>query len=147
MNNTVRGNYSKEQRPYHGTTYAIPVFDYTISGSQVFTLPKAVTFDISYFYRSLCGNGLYIISPMSSVDLSLQKSWIRGKLNTKFTYYDIFDTYKVKYTFREKSIINNVLNHWFGNRRAAISLSYSFGTSTHKGKQRRNSEEEGRAGM
>jgi hypothetical protein len=147
MNHNIRGVYKKEQTPYHGITYAIPIFEYTISGSQVFTLPKEITFDISYFYRSLGGNGLYISKPMSSIDLGVQKSWIKGKLSSKINYYDILDTYKVNFIFREKSIINNEMVHWFGNRRVAVTLSYNFGTSTHKGRQSSKDEEERRAGM
>lgn len=148
MNNNIRGSYKKEKTPYHDVTYDIPITDYSISGSQVFTLPKAITFDISYFYRSRSGNGLYNIKPIGNVDLSLQKSWMKGKLNSRISYYDIFDTYRVRLVFREKQIIDNELNHWFGNKRVALTLNYSFGKSTHSGKQgRKNNEEEGRAGM
>lgn len=147
MQHNIRGAYKKEQTPYHGITYAIPITDYTITGSQVFTLPKAITFDLSYYYRSYSGTGLYISKPMGSIDLSLQKSWMKGKLNTKIGYYDILDTYRIRFVFREKHIIDNEFSHWFGNRRAALTLNYSFGKSTHSGKQNSKNEEENRAGM
>lgn len=147
MSNNVRGAYKKEQTPYHSATYAIPVYDYTISGSQVFTLFKDITFDVSYYYRSLSGTGLYILPAMANIDLGLRKSWMNGKLNSKINFYDIFDTYRNRAIFREKSIINNELSHWYGNRRVALTLNYSFGTSTHTSKQSRKNEEERRAGM
>jgi hypothetical protein len=147
MNNNIRVAYKKELMPYHNVNYAIPVTDYTISGSQVFTLPHEITFDISYYYRSLSGNGLYIWRPVSSIDLGLRRNWLNGKLNTRINYYDIFNNYRIKSIFREKQIINNELQHWFGNRRVAMTVNYSFGRSTHKGRQQRKNEEEGRAGM
>ncbi|WP_159442253.1 outer membrane beta-barrel protein [Chitinophaga niabensis] len=147
MQHSIRGAYRKEQTPYHEIIYTIPITDYTLSGSQVFTLPHAITFDLTYYYKSRSGNGIYRIKPLSSIDLSLQKSWLKGKLNAKISYYDILDTYRVYYIFREKQILNNELSHWFGNRRVVATLNYSFGRSTHKGKQNSKNEEENRAGM
>ncbi|MGN7720539.1 TonB-dependent receptor domain-containing protein [Chitinophaga sp. 22620] len=145
MNHNIRGGYKKEQTPYHGVTYAIPITDYSVSGSQVFTLPAAVTLDVSYFYKSRSGSGLYIHRPLSSVDIGLQKTWLKGKLNSKLNVYDIFDDYRVKYIFREKQILNNELQHWFGNRRVVAALTFNFGSSTHKTKQSSRSDEENRA--
>jgi len=147
MNHTIRGAYKKEQTPYHGVTYAIPIFDYNISGSQVFSLPQQVTIDISYYYRSISGTGLYISKPAASVDIGIRKSWVKGKFSTGVNGYDLFDTYRVRYIFREKKIIDNAFTHWFGNRRAALTLSYSFGSSTYNSKQRSKNEEENRAGI
>jgi len=147
MSHNIRGNYKKEITPYHGVTYAIPIYNYTISGSQVFTLPLGMTFDISYYYRSISGSGLYIIKPEKNVDLGWQKSWMQGKLNTKINYYDIFNTYLIALIFREKKLIDNQLSHWAGNRRITLTFSYNFGKSTYKAKQTGKNEEEGRAGM
>ncbi|MBO9154798.1 TonB-dependent receptor domain-containing protein [Chitinophaga sp. GCM10012297] len=145
MNYNVRGSYKKEPTPYHGVTYTIPITDYSLWGSQVFSLPRAFTFDISYVYKSRSGNGLYRIRPYGKVDLGLQRSWLNGKLNTKINVFDIFDTYRSYYIFREKQILNNELNHWFGNRKLAVNITYSFGRSTHKTRQSDRSEEENRA--
>jgi hypothetical protein len=147
MNNNLGGYYKKEQTPYHGVTYKIPITWFTINGSQVFTLPKGFTFDIYYYYRPRGGDGLYIEKPLSYIDLGLQKTWLKGKLNTKLNYYDLLNTYRITRTFREKTIIDNRLTHWFGIQRLAITASYSFGRSTYKAKQVNRNEEENRAGM
>jgi hypothetical protein len=139
--------YLKEQTPYHGVTYSIPIKTYTISSSQYFTLPKGFTFDIYSFYRSRGGNGLYIAKSQYNIDLGLQKTWLKGKLNSKINYYDILDSYEVYFIFRQKSIINNELAHWFGMNRVVLSLSYSFGKSTHTARQNNKGEEESRAGF
>ncbi len=147
MSHNIRGNYKKEPTPYHNITYTIPIYNYTISGSQVFTLPQGMTFDISYYYRSINGNGLYIIKPEKNDALGWQKSWMKGRINTKVNYYDIFNTYRIALIFREKQLINNQLSHWFGNRKLGLTLSYNFGQSTYKAKQAGKNEEESRAGM
>lgn len=145
MNHNIRGGYKKEQTPYHGVTYAIPVTDYSVSGSQVITLPQAVTLDVSYYYKSRSGSGLYIHRPLGNVDIGLQKNWLKGKLSSKLVVYDIFDTYRNRLIFREKQIINNELQHWFGARRLVATLSFNFGSSTHKTRQSSRSDEENRA--
>jgi hypothetical protein len=147
MNHNIRGTYKKEQTPYHDVIYAIPIFDYSLSGSQVFSLPHGITFDLSYSYRSATGNGLYTFKPIASVDPGIQKSWMKGRLNSRINYYDIFDTYYIRLKFREKNIIDNELQHWFGTRKVAVTLNYSFGKSTHKSKAENKNDEEKRAGM
>jgi hypothetical protein len=143
-NHTVGIYYNKEQTPYFGNTYAIDIVDYTINGSQVFSLPKGFTADLSYYYKSKSGNGLYISDPITSINAGLQKSWLNGKLNTKLNFYDIFNTNLVRFTFREKTIIDNRFSHWSGNQRALVTVGYNFGKSTHKTKQARTVDEEKR---
>lgn len=145
-NNTLGIYYNKEQTPYHGVTYAISIIDFIINGSQVFSLPKGFTADLSYYYKSKSGNGLYVAEPIASVNVGLQKSWLNGKLSTKLNFYDLFDTNRVKWTFREKQIIDNQLSHWHGNRRLVATLAYSFGKSNYKTRQVRTTDEEKRAG-
>lgn len=147
MSHNIGGYYKKEQTPYHNVTYSIPITYFSITGNQVFTLPKAFTFDLYYMYTSPGGDGLYTGKYISNIDVALQRTWLKGKLNTRINYYDVLNTYRVTRIFREKSIINNRLSHWFGVQRLAITLSYSFGTSTYKAKQAGKNEEESRAGF
>lgn len=143
----LSSDYKKEQIPYHGVTYAVGVIDFTIRGNQVFTLPKGVTFDVYYSYRSFSGTSLYIAKPLWNVDLALQRSWLKGKLNTRINYYDIFNSTTFALVFREKQIINNQLSHWPGQNRVVLTLNYSFGKSTYKAKQVNKNEEENRAAL
>jgi outer membrane receptor protein involved in Fe transport len=138
--------YQKQQMPYLGKTYAIGVFDYSINGSQTFSLPEGITADLTYRYKSRSGNSLYIIKPLSSVDLGVQKSWLGGKLSTKMNVYDIFYGHHISLVFREKSIIDNQLSHRFKTRRLVVALTYNFGSATYNARKARTSEEEGRAG-
>jgi hypothetical protein len=143
-NHTVGVYYNKEQTPYFGNTYTIGIVDYTINGSQVFSLPKGFTADLSYYYKSKSGNGLYIADPVTSINLGLQRSWLNGKLNTKLNFYDLFNTNLVRWTFREKTIIDNRFSHWFGNQRFVATVAYNFGKANYKAKQIRTTDEEKR---
>jgi outer membrane receptor protein involved in Fe transport len=139
--------YKREQTPYHKVTYTIPVTSFSFNTSHAFTLPKGFVFDVYYYYSSRGGNGLYVSRSISNLDAGLQKNWLRGKINSRLNVYDVFNTYRVYFIFREKSIINNELRHWFGQRRVALTLTYNFGSSTHKMRQNKKNEEETRAGF
>lgn len=146
MTNTLGLYYKKEQTPYHGVTYAIPITQLTFTGSQVFSLPKGFILDVYYNYYSPGGDGLYIANVFYTADLGLQKTWMKGKLQTKINYYDVFNSFAVRRVFREKSIIDNAFKHWFGQQRLGVSLSYSFGKLNQQTRQQHRSEEENRAG-
>ncbi len=144
VNHNLGLYYKKEQTPYHEVVYQIPITNYMINGTQIFTLAKDFTFDIYYYFVSKRGNGLYIFKPIQYVDLGLQKTWLKGKLNTKLNFYDIFNTNYLQLIFREKSIINNEFSHWNGNQRVVLSLTYNFGKSGYKIRQNTRNEEESR---
>ncbi len=136
--------YNMTNTPYHGKNYTIHIVDFSLSGSHVFTLPHGITTDLSYQYKSKTGNGLYFIRPIGSLDFGLQKSWLQGKLNSKFNFYDMLNTNIVRFVFREKQIINNRLSHRNWLQRATVSFSYTFGKARQKARQNRTTEEEGR---
>ncbi|WP_379087182.1 outer membrane beta-barrel protein [Pedobacter sp. UC225_65] len=144
MNNNIGFYYNKELTPYFDRTYEIGVFNYTLNGSQIFML-KDWLLDVSYTYESKSGNGLYVFKPVYGIDLGVQKAWFKSKLNTKLTLYDAFDSIKRRLIFREKSIIDNDMYHYFGAQRLVLSLTYNFGSSTFKIKESKKSEEENRA--
>jgi outer membrane receptor protein involved in Fe transport len=137
--------YNKELRPYFGNTFQIPVYNYTLNGSQLFTL-KQLTIDLSYNLESKSGNSLYVFAPVRTIDLGLQRSWLRSKLSSKLALQDIFDGGRRRVIFREKSIIDNDFYHDNSTRRLILSLSYSFGGSSYNQKELKRSEEENRVG-
>ena len=144
MNNNIGFYYNKELTPYLDQTYHIGIFNYTINGSQVFSL-KDWLLDVSYSYESKSGNGLYVFKPVYGIDFGLQKAWLKNKFNTKLTLYDAFDSVKRRLIFREKSIIDNDMYHYNGVQRLVFSLTYNFGSSTYKIRDNKRSDEENRA--
>ena len=131
-------------RPYLNQTYHIAVFNYTIKDNQVFSI-KDWLLDLSYNYESKSGNGLYIFAPVFTIDIGLQKSWFKNKLNSKLTLYDVFDNGRRRLVFRDKTIINNDFYHYYGTQRLVFSLTYNFGSSNYKTKENKKSDEENRA--
>jgi hypothetical protein len=144
MNNNIGFYYNKELTPYFGNTYEIPIYNYTVNGSQVFSLKNWIL-DVSYTYESKSGNGLYIFAPVYGIDFGVQKTWLKNRLNTKLTLYDAFDNIKRRLIFREKSIINNDFYHYFASQRLVFSLTFNFGSSTYTSRENKKSEEENRA--
>ncbi len=144
MNHNIGFYYNKELTPYFDQTFEIPIYNYTLNGSQVFTL-KDWLLDVSYTYESKSGNGLYTFKPVWSVDFGLQKGWRKNTINTKLSLFNAFDSMKRRLIFREKQLINNDLSHYFGAQRLVFSLTYNFGSSTYKAKESKRSEEENRA--
>ncbi len=144
MSNNAGLYYNRELRPYFGNIYQIPIYNYTLNGSQVFSL-KEWLLDISYTYESKNGNGLYIMKPVYGIDFGLQKAWLKNKINTKLTLYDAFDNIKRRLIFRDKTIFNNDFYHYFASQRLVFSLTYNFGSSTYKARENKKSDEENRA--
>lgn len=144
MNNNITFYYNKELTPYFGNNYEIPIYNYTVNGSQVFTLKNWIL-DVSYTYESKSGNGLYVMAPVYGIDLGVQKTWLKNRINTKLTLYDAFDNIKRRLIFREKSIINNDFYHYFASQRLVFSLTFNFGSSTYKARENKKSDEENRA--
>lgn len=141
----ITGYYNYEFRPYLDQVFTLGIYNYEIRVNQVFTLPKGYTVNLFANYESKTGNSLYIIKPRYSIDLSIQKSWLDNKLNTKIGYNNIFDTYDQKLEFRYKQIIDNQFRHWWDNSRFFFSLSYSFGGSKYQAKETQRTDEENRA--
>jgi hypothetical protein len=143
MNSNVGFYYNRELRPYFEKTYSIPIYNYTLNGSQVFSL-KGWLLDVSYTYESKSGNGLYVMKPVYGIDFGLQKAWFKNVVNTKLTLYDAFDNLKRRLIFRDKTIFNNDFYHYNAAQRLVFSLTINFGSSTYKARESKKSDEENR---
>ncbi len=78
------------------------------------------------------------------MDISLQKSWLNGKLNTKVAFYDMFNSNYQYLIFRHKEIIDNQFSHWWGQQRLQVNFTYNFGKSKPRQANSVVSEEERR---
>ncbi|MBX2953141.1 MAG: TonB-dependent receptor [Leadbetterella sp.] len=129
------GYYNKEKTPYLNEVFDLNVYNYVTRLNQTFSLPRNTVLNLLVNYESQTGNSLYIIRPMHNIDLSVQKTWIQGNLGVKLAFLDIFDTYRQYLVFRRKDIINNEFYHWWGARKAQLTLTYNLGNSrfnTHR---------------
>lgn len=140
----LTGYYNKQKTPYLDKVYDLDVYNYISRLSQTFSLPKQVTVNLLFNYESRTGNSLYIIKPMYNIDLGIQKLWF-GRLNTKLSVNDIFNTYHQYLIFRYKNILNNELSHWWGMQKLQLNISYNLGKSIFKARKNMVLEEEARA--
>jgi outer membrane receptor protein involved in Fe transport len=144
INTQIAGYYNHEFRPYLDEVFALKIYNYEMRLNQVFSLPKGYTLNIFSNYESKTGNSLYIIKPRYTVDISVQKSWLDNKLNTKISFNNIFDSYDQRLEFRHKQIMDTRFTHWWDTQKLILSLSYNFGSSKYQMKNIQKSEEENR---
>lgn len=144
INTQFSGYYNYEFRPYLDEVFALKIYNYEMRLNQVFSLPKGYTLNVFLNYESKTGNSLYIIKPRYTVDISVQKSWLDNKLNTKISFNNIFDSYDQRLEFRHKQIMDTRFTHWWDTQKLILSLSYNFGSSKYQMKNIQKSEEENR---
>lgn len=144
INTQFSGYYNYEFRPYLDEVFALKIYNYEMRLNQVFSLPKGYTLNVFSNYESKTGNSLYIIKPRYTVDISVQKSWLDNKLNTKISFNNIFDSYDQRLEFRHKQIMDTRFTHWWDTQKLILSLSYNFGSSKYQTKNIQKSEEENR---
>ena len=144
INTQFAGYYNYEFRPYLDEFFALKIYNYEMRLNQIFSLPKGYTLNVFSNYESKTGNSLYIIKPRYTVDISVQKSWLDNKLNTKISFNNIFDSYDQRLEFRHKQIMDNRFTHWWDTQKLILSLSYNFGSSKYQMKNIQKSEEENR---
>ncbi|WP_175620705.1 TonB-dependent receptor domain-containing protein [Chryseobacterium schmidteae] len=144
VNTQLAGYYNYEFRPYLDEVFALKIYNYEMRLNQVFSLPKGYTINLFANYESKTGNSLYIIKPRYTVDISVQKSWLDNKLNTKISFNNIFDSYDQRLEFRHKQIMDTRFTHWWDTQKLILSLSYNFGSSKYQMKNIQKSEEENR---
>ena len=140
----IAGYYNYEFRPYLDEVFALNIYNYEVRLNQVFSLPKGFTVNVFGSYESKTGNSLYIIKPRCTIDVSVQKSWLDNKLNTKIGFNNLLDSYEQKLEFRHKQIMDNRLTHWWDSSRLIFSLSYTLGNSKYQVKETQKTEEENR---
>lgn len=145
MTSQIAGFYNYEFMPYLDEVFALNVYNYEVRLNQVFSLPKGYTVNVFATYESRTGNSLYIIKPRYSIDISIQKSWLDNKLNTKLGFNNLLDSYDQRLEFRHKQIMDNRFTHWWDSSRLVFSLNYNFGSSDYQVKEIRKTEEENRA--
>ncbi|MBW3520913.1 TonB-dependent receptor domain-containing protein [Chryseobacterium sp. NKUCC03_KSP] len=144
INTQFAGYYNYEFRPYMDEVFALKIYNYEVRLNQVFSLSKGYTINLFANYESKTGNSLYIIKPRYTVDISVQKSWLDNKLNTKISFNNIFNSYDQRLEFRHKQIMDTRFTHWWDTQKLILSLSYNFGSSKYQMKNIQKSEEENR---
>lgn len=141
----LMGYYNYEYMPYYDEVFAYDLYSYGFRVNQTFSLPGKFSLNVFSNYESKFQTSLYDFKPRYTLDISLQKSWLDNKLNTKLNYTNVFDTNAQELKFRHPEIMQNQLQHWWNTERIVLSLTYTFGSSNYKSEERISTEEERRA--
>ncbi len=112
--------------------------------NNTFSLSKNTKLQANFWYRSPSKFVLFDISESYSFDLAIKHSMFKDKLQLSLALNDIFDKAN---DGKLTSIVNNVETVYaqnYSTRFARISISYSFGNSKIKNKQRNFGNDEER---
>jgi outer membrane receptor protein involved in Fe transport len=131
---------------YLDKTYQATVFNYNLSGSQIFSLPQNYTLDVSYDYSSAGGDATYGWKDQGGVNIAIQKLFLGKKLNAKLGVNDIFYTNIPRVFSKLDGVVLDSYQK-YATRQIRLQLTYNFGSSVYKAKQKTNSnaDEENRA--
>lgn len=110
----------------------------SLYGQNTFKLPKKISLEISGWYSSpSVWGGTYRTESLGSLDVALQKKFLKDKLNCRLAFSDILFTspWKGKTEFGSVVIIGNGGGD---SRQVRFNLSYNFGNDEVKKARNRN---------
>jgi hypothetical protein len=129
---------------YNKTPMTFSQYYYSLSGSEVITLPERFTFEVSGFYtsKSIMWGGM-ITKPFGQLNLALQKKF--GKRNNTLTIGadNILETMKFSSELdlqAEGIYTSGMINFWPATYK--INWVHNFGNKSLKEKRNRNTASE-----
>jgi iron complex outermembrane recepter protein len=140
------GSYTDNQADYgDGKVVDVQAFSYTIYQQHTFDLPAAIKLEVSGWYSGPgVWGGVFKYDPSYSLDLGVQRKFLKDKLNLRISASDIF--YQAWWS--GVSEFDGMVSKGSGkydSRRVAVSLGYRFGNDNVKSRQRQTGlEEEGK---
>ncbi len=120
----------------NGAVVDVQVFNYTIYQQSTFSLPKGFKAELSGWYSGPgVWGGVFLYDPSFSIDLGLQKKFLKEALTVRLSVNDIFwQSYWSGY-----SRFNGLYSLGEGRndtRRVGINLNYNFGNQQVKTRKR-----------
>jgi iron complex outermembrane recepter protein len=133
-------NYEKYDGDLNGTVIDIESHIANFRIQNNFNLPKAIRFEVSYFYSSpVIWRGSINVESFQRLDVGLKREFFENTLLLQVTANDILNTIS-DFTYNSDyggMIINGVRS--FDNRRFGISATYKFGNQNLKTNKRKKS--------
>ncbi len=122
-------------------------FQISLSTNNTFSLGKNTKLEANFWYNSPNKSRIFDIAEIYSLNIALKQSIFKNKLQLSLAVNDIFD--KASYS-RLASVVNGIETVYaqnYSTRFARFSVSYNFGNSKIKNKQRGfgNDEERNRS--
>lgn len=145
----LTGSYIDNQSDYgDGAIVDLQVFSYNIYQQHTFALPAGFTGEVSGYYAGPgIWGGVFKYEDSWSLDLGLQKRFLKDQLNVKLSFSDIFYESGWNGESRFNGLISRGSGAW-DSRRVTLSASYNFGNQNVKSRKRKTGieTEAGRVG-
>lgn len=148
MQNNLSGNWGQSNSFYKESVTQEYIYAY-LNSTQTFTLPKDISLELSGFYRTKGGWGLYTFNPLGSIDFGAQKKFTKKKSTLSFNIRNLLNS------LHSNSYVNipeqNLIvrsGGIYGYTSFSISYNHRFGNDKVKGKRERTTgaeDEKGRA--
>lgn len=148
MQNSLSGNWRQSNDFYKENIKQKYINFYTYF-TQTFTLPKDISLELSGFYSSKGGWGLYTFSHLGSVDFGAQKKFEKKKSTLSFNIRNILNSLnsRMYVNIPEHNLLVRT-TQIFGYTSFSLTYSHRFGNDKVKGKRERTTgaeDERGRA--
>jgi len=139
----VNGSFIDHQADYgNGAVIDIQAWSYNVFSQHTFNLPFGLTGELSGWYSGPgIWGGVFIYEPSWSLNVGLQKKFFKNAMNVKLSGEDLF----YQSGWSGYSAFNGLKGIGQGNwdsRRVSLSVSYSFGNSAVKSRNRKTGIEE-----
>jgi len=109
---------------------------------HTFNLPWDLKFEVSGWYSSpAIWGGIYETDHMWSMDAGVQRKFLDGRGNIKFSVSDIFHTAQWRAFSDYGNAVENVTGGW-DSRRFKVNMSYTFGNQQVKSRKRKTGLED-----
>lgn len=133
------GNFSHtdNQADYgDGKVVDVQAFSYTIYQQHTFDLPAGFKFELSGWYSGPgVWGGVFKYDPSYSLDLGIQRKFLKDKLNVRLSANDIFYQSWWSGVSAFDGMVSKGSGRW-DSRRIGASISYRFGNDNVKSRQR-----------
>jgi len=126
--NFITAYHNQYNGKISGQSFDVGMWSWMINSTNQFTFSKGWSAELSAFYMSKQVYGVFIMKPMSSISLGVQKKIMKEKGTIKFSAGDLF----WKSRFRGTVFFNNMdinMEAWSDSRVFTLSFSYKFGNA------------------
>ncbi|MBK6818987.1 MAG: TonB-dependent receptor [Bacteroidetes bacterium] len=125
----INANYNQLQADFEGRKLSNQYYTYTFYADNTFTLPNDFSVNISGWYSGPnYWGGTFKLKPMGSLDLGMQKTFMKKKLTAKLSLSDVFKTQRW-YAISNFSGLYVDANGNYESRQLRLNVSYRFGSN------------------